>query len=77
MCKETDAIISNIDALGDHLIQLLRQNSELKEYNVLATLSIEGVKDIIYATDVETNTVLFMNGRSQELFGDGLGKKML
>jgi len=89
MKKETDAIIDSVNKATDYILQviktndqvmkvneqIIKKNNELEQYHVLANLSIEGVKDLVYVIDVETNVILFMNSRAYEVFGDGVGKK--
>jgi hypothetical protein len=74
MCKKTENVISNFNKLGEIAIQAIRKNKELEHYNVIANLSIEGNRDVIYVADAETHELLFMNENAQNIFGDGLGK---
>lgn len=75
MCKHSQSISENFNKLGEIAIQAIRKNKELEEYRVLGSLSIEGTRDVIYVTDIETDTILFMNGVALDVFGDGIGKK--
>lgn len=82
MRRETNALVDSINKATDYMLgvirtndQIIKKNNELEQYHVLANLSIEGTKDLVYVTDVETNTILFMNTRAHEVFGDGIGKK--
>jgi len=75
MCKITDNIQKNLEFIVHESINTMRKNKELEEYNILATLSIEGTKDIIYASDIKTDEILFMNQNAINTFGDGIGGK--
>lgn len=75
MCKDIDNIRKNFNRLGEIAIQTVRKNKELEQYNVLGQLAIEGNRDIIYVSDVDTYELLFMNQNAINVFGDKLGQK--
>jgi len=75
MCKHSKAISENFNRLGEIAIQAIRKNEELEHYNIIGNLSIEGNRDVIYVSDIETHDVLFMNQNAIKVFGDGVGKK--